>query len=173
MRILKVKKCVTSDGPGIRLSIYCSGCENFCVGCHGKDTWDFNLGVDYKAEGQTILEDVLKELSHDYYRGLTLCGGEPLHKNNVDGFLDIVKKVKEKLPSKDIWCYTGYEWEQVKDLEIMQYIDVAVVGPFILAQRDISDNNMWRGSRNQRVIDVKASLVAGKRVYLPGIPNNS
>ena len=173
MRILKVKKCVTSDGPGIRLSIYCSGCTQRCVGCHGKDTWDFNLGVDYKAEGQAILEDALKELARDYYRGLTLCGGEPLHKNNVDGFLDIVKKVKEKLPSKDIWCYTGYEWEQVKDLEIMQYIDVVVVGPFILAQRDISDNNMWRGSRNQRIIDVKASLAAGKRVYLPGIPNNS
>ena len=173
MRILDIKKCVISDGPGIRLSIYCSGCDLHCKGCHNQNAWDFDLGVNYKAEYQTVLNSLFKELSHEYYRGLTFCGGEPLHKNNIDGFLDIAKKVKEKLPNKDIWCYTGYEWEQVKDLEIMQYIDVVVVGPFILEQRDISDDNRWRGSRNQRVIDVKKSLEQNKKVFLEGIPNNN
>ena len=168
MRILDIKKCVISDGPGIRLSIYCSGCDLHCKGCHNQNSWDFNQGIDYKE----LLDEIISELSKDYYKGITFCGGEPLNLKNIDGFLEIAKLVKEKLPNKDIWCYTGYEWEQVKDLEIMQYIDVAVVGPFILEQRDISDDNRWRGSRNQRVIEVKKSLEQNKKVFLEGIPNN-
>lgn len=169
MRILDIKKCVISDGPGIRLSIYCSGCDLHCKGCHNQNSWAFNQGIDYKE----LLDEILFELDKSYYHGLTLCGGEPLHKVNIEGFLEIVKLVKEKLPNKDIWCYTGYEWEQVKDLEIMQYIDVVVVGPFILEQRDISDDNRWRGSRNQRVINVKKSLEQNKKIFLEGIPNNN
>ena len=168
MRILDIKKCTIADGPGIRLSIYCSGCDLHCKGCHNQEAWDFNQGTDYKE----LLDEIISELEKSYYKGITFCGGEPLNPKNVDGFLEIAKLIKEKLPTKDIWCYTGYEWEDVKDLEIMKYIDVAVVGPFILEQRDISDDNRWRGSKNQRVIDVRMSLAFNTKLYLAGIPNN-
>ena len=168
MKILDIKKCEIADGPGIRLSIYCSGCDFHCKGCHNQNSWDFNQGIDYRE----LLDEIISELNKSYYNGITFCGGEPLNKKNVDGFLEIAKLLKEQFPNKDIWCYTGYEWEDVKDLEIMKYIDVAVVGPFILEQRDISDNNRWRGSRNQKVIDVKKSLEQNKKVFLEGIPNN-
>lgn len=138
MRILKIDKCCISDGPGIRLSIYCSGCNLCCELCHNKKAWDNTKGELYNK----IIEDnIIKELSKSYYRGVTFCGGEPTMNYNINDFTQLAKRVREELPQKDIWLYTGKEWKDIKDLEIVNYIDVAVVGPFIYNQRDITVAN--------------------------------
>lgn len=168
MKILNIDKLCVSDGPGIRLSIYCSGCEAHCRGCHNPESWNFNKGDYFNLD--YILAEYAKY--DNQYTGITFCGGEPLHPRNVKDFTDLAKTFKERYPNKTIWCYTGYEWDQIKDLEIMHYINVAVVGKFIVEQRDISDANRWRGSRNQRVVDVKSSLLNNRQINVSNIPNN-
>lgn len=166
------------DGIGIRTSLYVSGCRNHCKGCHNPKTWDFNFGDVYSEETENLILEYLKP---DFIKGFTLCGGEPMEEENQREIVCLLKKIKEIYPEKDIWLWTGYEYEdlleggkkhcEVTD-DILSCVDVAVVGPFILEQRDISNNNVWRGSRNQRVINVKESLKQNKKVYLEGLPNN-
>ena len=166
------------DGIGIRTSLYVSGCRRHCKGCHNSKTWDFNYGKEYTKETE---QQVLDALNHDYVRGLTLCGGEPMEEENQRVLVTLLRRVKEEFPQKDIWIWTGYEFEdllpggkkhcEVTD-EILSLVDVAVVGPFILEQRDVSDENRWRGSRNQRVVDVQSSLIFNKKEFLSNIPNN-
>lgn len=167
------------DGIGIRTSLYVSGCRRHCKGCHNSKTWDFLYGKEYTEETE---KQILEALDHDYVKGFTLCGGEPMEEKNQRVIVSLLKKIKAKYPQKDIWLWTGYEF---KDLlkggkkycevteEILSYIDVAVVGPFILEERDISDENRWRGSRNQRVINVQESIKEGKTIFLKNIPNNN
>lgn len=171
MRLLKINKRCISDGPGIRVSIYCSGCRNHCKGCHNPETWNFDNGElfdEYKAA------EVLQAVDKSYISGITYCGGDPMEPENQMDLLILSKVIKDTYgDKKSIWLYTGYEWETIKDSELIKYIDVAVVGPFILEQRDISDENRWRGSRNQRVVDVQASLKQNKQINLESIPNNN
>lgn len=146
-----LKTCLT-DGPGVRVSLYCSGCRIHCRGCHNPDSWSFNFGKEYTNDTE---KEIIEALSKDYISGLTLCGGEPTEPENLEILTNLAKKVKELFPTKTIWLYSGHEYEEIKDLELLKYIDVAVVGPFILELRDISVNNKWRGSTNQRIIEVK------------------
>ena len=169
MNYSEIKKCDIADGPGVRVSVFVSGCTHHCEGCFNEMTWDFAYGKPFDVPVQ---EQVLGYLKPDYIAGLTLLGGEPLEYVNWQELLPFVKKVKERYPQKDIWCYTGYRfeedilnrfcgrWEDMR--EFLAYIDVMVDGEFILAQKDIS--LQFRGSGNQRIILVQESLREGKTV---------
>lgn len=174
----KSTKYCTTDGDGIRVSLYVSGCRRHCKGCHNPETWDFKYGKLYTKE---VEEHILEDLKPDYVAGFTFCGGEPFEEENQRELVKLAKKIKEVYPNKTIWTWTGYEYEdlleggqkhcEVTD-ELLSYCDVAVVGPFILEQRDITDNNRYRGSLNQRVIDLNETRRLGHKVFLANIPNN-
>lgn len=174
MRYLTVYTDSISDGPGVRISVYFSGClpnkckSGNCLGCHNPEAQKFTAGEEYTDETEAY---ILKLCENPYISGLTLCGGEPFDQDS-EKITKLVKSFSEKFTGKSLWVYTGYEFDQVKDRELTKYADVLVVGPFILEQRDISDANRWRGSRNQRVIDVKKSLESNQIIFLEGIPNN-
>ena len=174
-----IKKMDTSDGPGIRVGLYVSGCRNHCKGCHNPETWNFFFGKLFTDETSN---NIIKYLKPDFIKGFTLCGGEPMEEENQREVVSLLKRIKSTYPDKDIWLWTGYEYEDLLEggkkhcevtEEILSYVDVAVVGPFVLEQRDISNANVWRGSRNQRVVNVKESLKQNKKIYLENIPNNN
>lgn len=184
MRYLKIYTDSISDGPGIRVSVYFAGClpnkckEGNCPGCHNKEAQKFNIGEIYT---ERIKREILIKLNNPYIAGLSILGGEPLDQD-LEALLELVRCTKLMLNNKTIWIYTGYEFEDLLPggkrysntlLEVLKWVDVVVVGPFILEQRDVSDANRWRGSRNQRVLNVPESLVAGKPIMLEDIPNNN
>ena len=164
-----IKKCDIADGPGVRVTLFVSGCTHHCEGCFNEETWDFQYGQPFTRE---TTEQILSMLAPDYITGLTLLGGEPLEPGNRKALLPLLKEAKRRYPGKDIWCYTGYlfdtdilgrfceEWEQMG--EFLSYLDVIVDGEFILSQKDISLR--FRGSRNQRIIAVAESLSKGEIV---------
>jgi len=174
LKYLKIYKDNISDGPGVRVSVYFAGClpnkckEGNCPGCHNPEAQNFNAGTLYTKETE---QEILEAASKSFIAGLSIVGGEPYDQDEYQ-LIELVKKFKAQNPEKNVWIYTGYEFNQIKNRELTKYVDVAVVGPFILAERDISDDNRWRGSRNQRVIDVPKSLKTGKINMLEGIPNN-
>ena len=159
MNYLKFTKDDMLNGRGVRLTLWVAGCNHECPKCQNPETWDPSAGKLFTAlEG----DDILRELSKDYISGLTLTGGDPLFPANRITLTHICKVCKEKHPDKNIWCWTGYNYEQVKDLPIMEYIDVLVDGSF---RADLYAPKLkWRGSSNQRVIDVQASRKLGKIV---------
>ena len=159
MNYLKFTKDDMLNGRGVRLTLWVAGCNHECPKCQNPETWDPSAGKLFTAlEG----DDILRELSKDYISGLTLTGGDPLFPANRITLTHICKVCKEEHPDKNIWCWTGYNYEQVKDLPIMAYIDVLVDGSF---RADLYDPKLkWRGSSNQRVIDVQASRKLGKIV---------
>lgn len=171
MNYADIKTVDIQDGTGVRVSIYVSGCHFHCKGCHNKEAWDFNYGK--KFEDSTI-DYILDLMNHDYIAGLSILGGEPLELVNQQGLVKLVEKVKAKYPEKTIWCYTGYDFE--KDVygkmykeydfskKFLKNIDIMVDGEFIEEQK--LTNLKFRGSTNQRKIDVKASLKEGKLVQL-------
>lgn len=163
MRYASVKKCDVANGTGIRVSIFVSGCHHHCKGCFNTDAWDFNFGNEYNEE---IEESILKELDKSYIQGLSLLGGEPLEHVNQKGLLSLVKKAKERHPEKTIWCYTGYKfdddvmgkmfetWPETK--ELVSNLDIVVDGKY---DEDLRDLNLkFKGSSNQRIIDVQKTL---------------
>lgn len=181
MNYLKIYADSISDGPGVRVSVYFAGClpnkckEGNCPGCHNKEAQKFNVGETYT---ERIKHEILIKLNNPYITGLSILGGEPFDQD-LDNLLELVRCTK--LLKKTIWVYTGYEFEDLLPggkkysyslFRILEWVDVLVTGPFILEQRDISDANRWRGSRNQRVIDVQESLKRDHKVYLKDIPNN-
>lgn len=152
-----------ANGPGIRTSLFVSGCTHACEGCFNPETWDFLHGSPF---GQQEIEQILLYLSKPYNKGLSLLGGEPLHPNNQQAVLELILTVREHFPHKDIWCYTGYQMEELMDnqvgelgREILKHLDILVDGKFILAQKNLSLR--FRGSSNQRILDVPASLKQG------------
>ena len=159
------------DGDGVRVSIYVSGCHFHCKECHNKEAWDFNYGKKFTED---TINEIMELLKKPYVQGLSLLGGEPLEPSNQEGLLPLVKRVKEELPEKDIWCWTGYNFDSdilenmyIKSnitAELMEYIDIIVDGQFEI------ENNMadlaFRGSTNQRKIDVQKSLEKGEMVRL-------
>jgi anaerobic ribonucleoside-triphosphate reductase activating protein len=162
----EIKNCDIANGPGVRVTIFVSGCTHHCEGCFNEMTWDFHYGKPFTEDAVT---EILEYLKPDYITGLTLLGGEPLEYENWKGLLPLVQAVKERYPQKTIWCYTGYlfdrdllqdfckKWENMK--VFLSCIDVLVDGEFILEQKDIS--LQFRGSRNQRIILVQESLRSG------------
>ena len=174
MNYLTIYKDSISGGPGIRVSVFFAGClpnkckEGNCPGCHNKEAQKFHVGKEYTEETKNYILDLCK---NPYIAGLTVCGGEP-YDQDEDQLVELLQEFHLQNPDKNVWIFTGYEFERIKNRRLTKYVDVAVVGPFILDQRDISDANRWRGSRNQRVIKVQESLVAGQPVMLENIPNN-
>lgn len=159
MRINGIEQCSMTNGVGLRTVLWVSGCEHKCKGCQNPCTWDPNSGEDFTSEKKELL---YKYLDNKYIKGITFSGGDPLHPSNRGEVGKLILDIKANYPSKDIWLYTGYTWEEVKELNLdyLRYIDVLVEGRFILKERDI--NLRWCGSSNQRVIDVKESLKEGK-----------
>lgn len=150
MNYFKINHCDIANGVGVRVSLFVSGCERGCKGCFNAVAWPFDAGQKFTKKTLGYLLDLCEPY---YVNGLTLLGGEPLHPRNVETVTEIARAYKERYPDKDLWCYTGYTYEEVKDLPIMQYIDVLVDGPFVEAKKDISLT--FRGSKNQRIIEVQ------------------
>lgn len=169
MNYCEIKPYDISNGEGVRVSLFVSGCTHRCKGCFNEETWDFNYGKPFTEQTEA---EIIGFLKSPYVNGLTLLGGEPLEKVNQEGVLSLLKKVKESCPDRDIWCYTGYTLE--KDLlgngrarcnctdEILSLVDVLVDGEFILELKNIS--LLFRGSENQRIIDLPSTLSNGKTV---------
>lgn len=153
MNYHKITKTDVANGSGIRVVLWVSGCEHHCTGCHNPQTWDEKSGKPFDDSAKS---EMLAALNKSYIAGLTFSGGDPLHPNNVKTVTMLAQEVKEKFPDKNIWLYTGYEWEEIKDYAIMKYIDIVVEGEFIQEQRNISLK--WCGSSNQRIVNVRKSI---------------
>lgn len=162
-----IKECDIADGPGVRVSLFVSGCRHHCKGCFNAETWDFHYGKPYTEETE---DEIIRLLSPDYIQGLTLLGGEPFEPENQRELIRLLRRVRKELPQKDIWSYSGYLFDV--DLaeggraytevtqEMLSYLDVLVDGPFIEEQRDITLK--FRGSRNQRVIKLENGKDVGR-----------
>jgi anaerobic ribonucleoside-triphosphate reductase activating protein len=152
MNYSSIRQLDIANGPGCRVSIFVSGCEHRCKNCFNPETWNFNYG---KAFTDQTVEALLELLKPEHISGLSILGGEPLHPQNREGVLDIVRKVKSVYPSKSIWIWTGYLWEEVSTFLIGSGVDVVVDGKFVEELKDL--RLKYRGSSNQRVIDVSKS----------------
>ncbi len=163
MNYAEIKNCDIANGEGVRVSLFVSGCRRHCKGCFNAVTWDFSYGKPFDEE---VEERILGMLAPGYIAGLTLLGGDPFEPENQRALLPFVRKVRERFPEKTIWCYTGYTYEHggLKEPEVqteatralLSLIDILVDGRFIEAQKDI--RLKFRGSSNQRVIDLKRSI---------------
>ena len=156
MRYLKIENVDIGNGLDVGSVLWVSGCSHHCPQCHNPQTWDKNAGEEFTGE---VLDNLLEKLKRPYIKRLTLSGGDPLFLGNRDEITNIVRKVKKNFPNIKIWCYTGYLWEEVKDLPCMDFIDVLVDGEFKVELRDIT--LPFCGSSNQRIINVKESLKKG------------
>ena len=166
MNFGNIKSCDIADGPGVRVSLFVSGCRHHCKGCFNADTWDFDYGQPYTKETE---DEIIRLLAPDYIQGLTLLGGEPFEPENQRELIKLLRRVRETYPGKDIWSYSGYILDtdlaaggrahtEVTD-EMLSLLDVLVDGPFIEAQKDISLK--FRGSKNQRIIKLENGKDAG------------
>lgn len=166
-----IKKCDIADGIGVRVSLFVSGCRHHCKGCFQPETWDFNFGKEFTQETET---ELFKALEPDYIDGLTLLGGEPFEPENQTVLYPFLKRLREQLPNKTVWCYSGYTFEElcgsghpVTDVTVcmLELIDILVDGEFVQELKNISLK--FRGSSNQRILDVKKSLETGTpQIYL-------
>lgn len=159
MKYATIKTVDIANGTGVRVSLFVSGCTHRCPECFNEIAWDFNYGEEFNQE---TIDLILKALEPSHIAGLTLLGGEPMELVNQEGLLPLLQQVRKMYPDKDIWCYTGYLYEDLLpggkvhgpySDEILSYLDILVDGPFILAQKNI--RLKFRGSENQRIIDVK------------------
>ena len=159
MKYATIKTVDIANGTGVRVSLFVSGCNHRCPECFNEIAWDFNYGQEFNQE---TIDLILKALEPSHIAGLTLLGGEPMELVNQEGLLPLLQQVRKMYPDKDIWCYTGYLYEDLLpggkvhgpySDEILSYLDILVDGPFILAQKNI--RLKFRGSENQRIIDVK------------------
>ena len=153
---IRIDKIDSANGPGVRVVLWMAGCNHHCPFCHNPETWDPSVGQPFT---EPSMSELLNDLDKPFIEGLTISGGDPLFPANRDTVLSIVKKCKEKLPEKNIWLWTGYLWEEIKNLELLKYVDVLVDGPFLISEKDM--RLPYSGSRNQRVIDVQRSLHEG------------
>lgn len=156
MNYASINKTDIANGLGVRVSVFVSGCRHRCPGCFNKEAWDFNYGVAFSEE---TVSEILEALNHDYISGLTILGGEPFEPENLSTVRELCKTVKEKYPEKSVWVYTGLLYDNVADAKVMRYIDVLVDGPFIQEQKDLTLH--FRGSKNQRIIDVQKTRESG------------
>lgn len=165
MKYATIKKHDIANGPGVRVSIFVSGCNHHCKGCFNEEAWDFNYGSDFTNE---VVDEIINCLEPDYITGLSLLGGEPFEYVNQQGLLPLLKRVKELYPNKTIWAYSGFLYEELLKMkyeetkEILDLIDVLVDGKFDI---DLKDPLLYfRGSSNQRVIDMNETRKTGKVV---------
>ena len=165
MNYATIKRHDVANGPGVRVSLFVSGCTHHCPNCFNPETWDFNYGAPCD---RSVVDGILESLAPSYIKGLSLLGGEPMEPANQSGVLEVVRQVRERYPEKSIWCYTGFLYENlisgcVGDGEtvrqLLEQIEVLVDGPFVEALKD--PRLRFRGSSNQRLIDVQATLQSG------------
>lgn len=169
MNYAEIKNCDIANGPGVRISLFVSGCTHHCKGCFNEVAWDFDYGTPFTQE---TIDKILDMMRPGYIRGLTLLGGEPFEPQNQGPIVELLRQIKEKMPEKSIWAFSGYlfdrdilsgrlgDWSVTQ--EYLSYLDVLVDGPFVEARKNLSLR--FRGSENQRIIDVPASLAQGKIV---------
>ncbi len=166
MNYATIKNCDIANGPGVRVSLFVSGCTHRCKGCFNEVAWDFDYGNPFTEE---TVDSILAMLRPGYVRGLTLLGGEPFEPQNQGAVVELLRKIKTEMPEKSIWAFSGYLFD--KDIlsgrlgdcsEYLSYLDVLVDGPFVEAKKNLSLR--FRGSENQRLIDVPASLASGEIV---------
>lgn len=169
MNYAAIKNCDIANGPGIRVSLFVSGCTHHCKGCFNEVAWDFNYGQPFT---QQTIQELLEMLKPPHVKGITILGGEPFEPENQPAVLELLQQVKESYPNKSIWVFSGYlldrdilsgrlgPWEITR--EYLNYIDVLVDGPFILEKKELTLR--FRGSSNQRIIDVPATLSKGEIV---------
>ncbi|MBQ5841278.1 MAG: anaerobic ribonucleoside-triphosphate reductase activating protein [Clostridia bacterium] len=168
MNYATIKVNDIANGPGIRISLFVSGCTHRCPGCFNEEAWDFAYGEPFTADTEDY---ILQAMDHGYVEGITLLGGEPMEPVHQAALLPFIRRVKERFPTKSVWCYTGYLLD--RDLlavdgrartdatdELIGLFDVMVDGPFVMAQKDI--RLRFRGSSNQRIIDIPATLKNGQ-----------
>ncbi|MCU6762360.1 anaerobic ribonucleotide reductase-activating protein [uncultured Roseburia sp.] len=176
MNYAAIKKCDIANGPGVRVTLFVSGCTHHCRECFQPETWDFKYGNRFD---ETVEQGILEALAPDYIQGLTLLGGEPFEPANQRALVPFLHKVRERYPDKDIWCFSGYVLEELTGMqegtgrarcevtdEMLSLIDVLVDGEFELEQKDIS--LQFRGSSNQRLIQVKESLEKKEIIWWSG-----
>lgn len=159
MRYHDITKDDMLNGDGLRVVLWISGCTHACEQCQNPITWDINDGLVFDEKAKAELFEIL---SRDYISGITLSGGDPLHPQNREEVGKLIEEIKEKFPNKTIWCYTGFLYEEIENLDFMPLIDVLVDGKFVIGLLDHQLH--WRGSSNQRVIDVKETLALNKIV---------
>ena len=174
MNYAVIKKFDIANGPGVRVSLFVSGCRHKCKNCFNAEAWDFNYGSPFTDD---TLNELTEALDKSYIEGFSLLGGEPFEPENQPKVCEILAHIKNKLPNKNVWCYTGFDFEKQllsgtvgnKEtvLEILKNIDVLVDGKFVEALK--SPDLLFRGSSNQRIIDVKPSLEQGKAIWLEGV----
>ena len=166
----EIKKHDIANGRGIRVSLFVSGCRHHCKGCFNPETWDFCYGKEYTPQ---IESEILDALKPSYIEGLSLLGGEPFEPENQPSLLELLKKVRKDFSDKTVWCYSGYTFEELAGLvpssaftwvtkELLSLIDILVDGEFVLEKKNISLK--FRGSENQRILDVKKSLLLKRAV---------
>ena len=168
MNFATIKKRDIADGPGVRVSLFVSGCTHHCEGCFNEIAWDFDYGAPFT---DAVQDELLEALAPDYIQGLTLLGGEPFEPQNQRALLPFLKRVREVYPQKNIWCYSGYTLEQLRGEsrarcevtdEMLAQLDVLVDGRFVLAKKNI--RLRFRGSENQRLIDMNKTRETGEIV---------
>ena len=168
MNYCNIKRRDIADGIGVRVTLFVSGCTHHCKGCFQPETWDFAYGQPFDGAAK---ETIFAELGQPFVNGLTLLGGEPFEPDNQRGLLPLLREVKERFPDKTVWAYSGYTWEELTGAsrarceatdEMLSLLDVLVDGEFVEELRDITLR--FRGSSNQRLLDVPKSLAAGKPV---------
>lgn len=165
MNYATIKKTDVANGPGIRVSLFVSGCNHACKGCFNSEAWDFNYGEPFT---EAVMEEITEALGHEYIEGFSVLGGEPFEPKNRETVLEIIKNVRDKYPEMSIWCYSGFLFEKLKETEvskdILSLIDVLVDGKFVEKKKNL--RLKFRGSENQRLIDVKKSLAEGEVVEI-------
>ena len=142
------------NGDGLRVVLWVAGCDHCCKECHNPVTWDPNGGLFFDEKAKA---EIFEELEKDYISGITFSGGDPLHSANAYEVMMLAKEIKEKFPSKTIWLYTGYEWKDIKNMDIVNYLDVLVDGEFEVEKKELDLH--WKGSANQMVINVPENLL--------------
>lgn len=159
MRYHNITKEDMLNGDGLRVVLWLAGCTHQCRNCQNPITWDPEGGLVFDEAAK---QEIFDELEKDYVSGITFSGGDPLYTGSREDVLELIREIKERYPDKTIWLYTGYLWEEICDLELVSYLDVLVDGPFV---EELKDNNLpWKGSSNQRVVDVKMTRDLGKVV---------
>lgn len=157
MRYNLIRKMDISNGPGVRVSIFMQGCSFHCKNCFNPETWDFEGGQDFTED---TINKVLELSDKKEVKGLSILGGEPMHPTNIEGTTKLAKTFKEKYPEKNIWAWSGFKYEDIKNNDVFNYIDVLVDGQY---KDELHDPTLkWRGSSNQRVIDIKESKKQNK-----------
>ena len=151
-----IKRTDIAHGPGVRVSLFVSGCRTHCPGCFNPEAWDFDFGEPFTSETE---DDILEALRPEWIQGLSILGGEPMEPENQEVLLPFLQKVKDLFPEKDIWLYTGFRLEMIIGSPLLSYVDVVVDGPFLEYEKDAG--LAFRGSRNQRIIDLKTHKSPG------------